>query len=482
MIQEETRNNKKTIIAILGILLLLGLVVGITYAAFSLTELGGNNQVKTGKISMSYTEPNNAMEISNAYPMTDAEGKASSNYFEFTVTSHATTNAGSNVEVVIPYEINISSKAVEGDKTQLPENKIKIYLVKMNGVEEEVVMPTLLSNLSASTLQAGNTKVYDTSDMYKNAGSQTTTVYRLRAWIDSSFDISGNGTYQYKFTVNINSQDAFVQQAGGTTPVATDEACFTYTTDATSATITGYNCDEWNEEGLPTITDVVIPKKLGGKDVVIIGVGAFQYKGLTSVVMPDSVTSIGNYAFGWGVLTSAKLSSNLTSIGESAFCVNKLTSVIIPSSVTRIGNNAFLSNLLTGTITIPNSVTFIGVYAFSENKLTNVVLPEGVVRISAESFSKNQLTSVIIPSNVTAIDTSAFANNNLTSVIIPSGVTTMGSNAFLKNATSNPGLTTIINKTIYNWNWGNIVNGTPGFNFITGTVVNAYGNVVISAS
>ena len=44
---------------------------------------------------------------------------------------------------------------------------------------------------------------------------------------------------------------------------------------------------------------------------------------LTSVIIPNSVTSIGNYAFGHG---------------------NQLTSVVIPDSVISIGEGAFYGN------------------------------------------------------------------------------------------------------------------------------------------
>ena len=65
--------------------------------------------------------------------------------------------------------------------------------------------------------------------------------------------------------------------------------------------------------------------------------------GLTSVNIPNSVTSIGSYAFYWcSGLTSATIGNSVTSIGSWAFsrCF-ALTSVTIPSSVTSIGDFAF---------------------------------------------------------------------------------------------------------------------------------------------
>ena len=85
---------------------------------------------------------------------------------------------------------------------------------------------------------------------------------------------------------------------------------------------------------------------------------------LTSVTIPNSVTSIGNDAFyDCPGLTSVTIGNSVTSIGNNAFhnCTG-LTSVTIPNSVTSIGNDAFANcthlysvNLGTGIETIKNS-------------------------------------------------------------------------------------------------------------------------------
>ena len=216
----------------------------------------------------------------------------------------------------------------------------------------------------------------------------------------------------------------------------------------------GIEITDYNEEGG---TDVIIPGEIDGKKVVAIADFAFQDNQLTSVAIPEGITSVG----------------------YGAFSSNQLTSVIIPNSVTSIGRYAFSSNQLTS-VTIPDSVASIGFYAFYKNQLTSVTIGNNVASIGWSAFSDNQLTSVTIPDSVTRIDNWAFKSNQLTSVTIPDSVTSIGDSAFYKESNSNPNLTKIINKTGKSFNWKDIVGSTSSSaTFITGTVVNNLGNVEV---
>ncbi|MDR0708871.1 MAG: leucine-rich repeat protein [Spirochaetaceae bacterium] len=137
-----------------------------------------------------------------------------------------------------------------------------------------------------------------------------------------------------------------------------------------------------------TDKDVVIPEKINGEPVTRIGVRAFTKK------------------------TNAQDIGKLHQEGEPEpeELGLGLTSIIIPSSVTSIGQEAFFGNRLTGVV-IPGSVTSIGPRAFSENPLASVVIPNRVREIGDEAFYGNQFTSVVIPDNVTSIGTNAFTND-----------------------------------------------------------------------
>ena len=190
-------------------------------------------------------------------------------------------------------------------------------------------------------------------------------------------------------------------------------------------------------------TEVVIPSEYEGLPVVGIGDSAFRWcTDLTSIVIPDGVTSIGDSAFIWcNGLTSIVIPGGVTSIGVNVFenC-QSLTSItvepensvyhsagnciietatntlvlgcktsVIPENVTSIGDSAFASHYLTS-IVIPDSVTSIGPYAFRGCIfLTSVTIPDGVTSIGDNAFSFCQgLTSIVIPDSVTSIGTVAF--------------------------------------------------------------------------
>ena len=115
-----------------------------------------------------------------------------------------------------------------------------------------------------------------------------------------------------------------------------------------------------------TAADVTIPSRYKGKPVTMIDHAAFYNSAVTSVTIPDSVTSIRDSAFLFcSQLTNISIPNSVTAIGSFAFdgCT-KLESITLPSSLSTIQSYAFYNCGNLKTIRIPVSVTFIENFAF----------------------------------------------------------------------------------------------------------------------
>lgn len=156
---------------------------------------------------------------------------------------------------------------------------------------------------------------------------------------------------------------------------------FDFILNNTAVIVTRYN---------GTAADVTIPSRYKGKPVTAIEHAAFFNSAVTSVTIPDSVTSIDDNAFG--------------------FC-SQLTNISIPNSVTYIGFSAFAHCTSLKSITLPSSLSFISGSLFSGcSQLTTIHIPDSVPSIQSYAFYHcRNLETIRIPVSVTLIETDAFA-------------------------------------------------------------------------
>lgn len=240
-------------------------------------------------------------------------------------------------------------------------------------------------------------------------------------------------------------------------PEPVPDSCFSISSTSTETTITNYD--------ITCSKNPIIPNELGGLPVKIIGISAFATKQLTSVFIPNTVTTISEMAFMHNQIRSVEIPNSVISIGGGAFNDNKLIedlsfvfarnpdgtenktivmsyggakrdNVIIPDTVVTIGVRAFESNLLTS-VTIPNSVRTLLNNSFNYNRLTSIIIPESVTSMGTRSFSGNQLTSVVIPNGITSLGPIVFNGNQLTSVVFPSGLRSIATYTFGNNRLTN---------------------------------------------
>ena len=152
--------------------------------------------------------------------------------------------------------------------------------------------------------------------------------------------------------------------------------------------------------------------------------------GFTSIIIPESVTSIGVQAFSYctslnNVVFNAKnyqsqgvifnecpitsfIITDKIEVIPDYLCsgLNKLESIIIPQNVTSIGDYAFSGCSSLKSVSIPKGVTSIGANAFSScYGITSIHIPNGLETIGNRAFSSlNKLVGITIPESVTSID------------------------------------------------------------------------------
>jgi len=343
---------------------------------------------------------------------------------------------------------------------------------------ETSLPPELTGTVSITgTAQVGQTLIADTSSL----GGNGTIIYQ---WRRDTVNVIGTNSSSY----TIQTADA-----GSTITVTVTRAGFSGSvtsaprfielvlveTPGLSYTLIENGTAYSVSVGTATASNVVIPSVYNGLPVTSIRDNAFNNRtSLTSITIPNSVTSIGGWAFGRSGLTSVTIPNSVTSIGDGAFAFcTDLTSIIIPNSVTSIGHAPFRGSTgltsinvdlnnpnytsqdgilynktktqlinypsASGNITIPNSVTSIGQWAFVGcTGLTSITIPNSVTSIVWSFAGCTGLTSINVDLNnpnytsqdgilynktKTQLISYPSASGNIT---IPNSVTSIGNGAF----------------------------------------------------
>ena len=177
--------------------------------------------------------------------------------------------------------------------------------------------------------------------------------------------------------------------------------------DGESLYITGY-AGSLKNINIPT--NMIIDNRI--HPIIGVGDAAFSQKDIENIILNDGIEYISGFAFyHCDNLTSITLPNTLTSIGESVFsgCVS-LENINIPEGIASVANRLF---------------------EYCEN-LTNISLPESITRIGISTFSGcSSLKLSKLPNNLKVIERGAFSYcKNITKLALPEGLDTIESNAF----------------------------------------------------
>ena len=198
----------------------------------------------------------------------------------------------------------------------------------------------------SSWLADGSTTNYykyaDVSDFYYKSGNNGSsyTNEQLAERLGQNWSVSGDKVVPDQSTVSLPTSGKYTNNKEATWSISEDFKTLTF---AGTGEIVNYS-SQYNR---PT----------------------YIYKDrVTTVVLPEGITSIGNICYNFSKLTTVNFPSTLTNIGENAFnSCSGLTAITIPATVTAIGNNAFnycgtMDVTLEHTTTIPEIQT----YSFQE--------------------------------------------------------------------------------------------------------------------
>lgn len=158
---------------------------------------------------------------------------------------------------------------------------------------------------------------------------------------------------------------------------------------------------------------------------------------LNAVEITGDVSSIQDYAFAnCPALKSIELPEGLETIGERAFLNSGLTSVVIPDTVTVINAEAFWGCADLESVALSAQLQSLETYTFRNcTSLASITIPGSVKNIEVKSFDGcTALSKVTLEEGVESIASQAFYNTpSFTEIVLPSSITTVGATAFGAN-------------------------------------------------
>lgn len=192
------------------------------------------------------------------------------------------------------------------------------------------------------------------------------------------------------------------------------------------------------------VEELEVSGNLGGKDIAFIRemAGTYNHANTEGKLVYLDMTEANIVADGEYYLPNSSGKEYLpteNTIGERMFTSRGLQTILLPKSVTSIDDRAFSScHSLNKVVIYENSVKTIGMAAFEYcSSLADIVLPEGVTTIARSAFCPcSALKSIVLPEGMTLIKKWTFADcSSLVDVTLPSTMTTLEYGAF-ENCTS----------------------------------------------
>ena len=202
-VQELNVKKKRTLVTLALVLILVSLMLGISYAAWSYIFTGNVNTISTSNVSLEFLESSSkVINITNALPMSDEEGMAQTDTFDFAVTTKSTNG------MPISYTLVIQKMEVDSGYDELDDNDINIYLTDYSGNKLDTLCNDATEDGVAYIQCFEDYKFYSAVHNHDSSHQTIQDKFKLRAWLYKDVDVSdwdANTKLQYKFKIGVES-------------------------------------------------------------------------------------------------------------------------------------------------------------------------------------------------------------------------------------------------------------------------------------
>ncbi len=189
--------KKRVLILVVSLVVITGIIIGVSYAFFS---VGGSqeqaNTFTSGCLSISLTNESTAINLENAYPVTDVEGLEGTSY-DFTITNNCDSSTN--------YQINLESLNQVANSLNADYIKVALYSDTVDNI-----ISTLSDNTSATpTID----NAYESYNLYTGSlGASESKTYHLKIWVDydATVEQAANKVYSSKINVIANPETTIV--------------------------------------------------------------------------------------------------------------------------------------------------------------------------------------------------------------------------------------------------------------------------------
>ena len=488
--EKDNKKRNKLIGISLGIIAVIAIIAGSTYAYWQITKTQKNaNDIVAACLNFTIENERGAFGLEDAAPLTDAEGAALNGY---------TFSVENKCDEAVNYIVGLDALEHSSGK-YLSHDNLKVKLDKKS------------AKIYSSLKDAGNPNVLASKQLsLETVEGKGTNTHNVKIWIKSDAPVSEQGK---GFTGQV-----FI--TGGQGIGDSENGCFTIADDGT---ILGYD--------ISCGTDVVVPASINGIDVkeinslsfnnynmgmiagnygeLVMVSGKPEYSkqdsiayfrdeeiasfyremmkqevcaedancdfeqvmselGMYILVGPDDYNAhdwskyeeiiSGEFMFVTIDEVTGEPQATTRGIEIANLDLSEATELEKIGSYTIYGRveydeaindsceydtsrNKYICNGDFSTVIFPENgkLKEIGGYAFYGNRMSEITIPSTVETIGENAFEDNNISTLKFtdtssnPSSLTTIEDGAFEKNNLTKVVIPGSVTSIGSAPFYGN-------------------------------------------------